>query len=310
MRRSKSWTILIVSVRGRATRRLSVPAWIVDGSRAGGALLLIGVAFAGWYLQALYGLDGPSFATLDELSDRLTRASMFMSLSPSRSTLPRAERLRRVALERGQRLGLGDRHAASQLLIGALDPAWIAEADGAGGDGTLLWPVRDGWFGRGYGSGSGGYHLAVDINATAGTDTRSAARGIVGYAGRELRGFGNVVVILHAGAWVTLYAHNQRNYVVPGQRVARGEVIAALGSTGRSMGPHVHFELIHAGRNCDPMPLIAPGPGSFRNFTQGAPPVRWRPGTPRPSAIRCHLRIPHPQHEEEGALEVDAPVGG
>ncbi len=176
----------------------------------------------------------------------------------------------------------------------------------SGADGTLSWPVRDGWFGRGYGSGTGGYHLAVDINASAGTDVRSAAPGIVGYAGHELRGFGNVVLIVHAGGSVTLYGHNQRNRVVAGQRVARGEPIAALGSTGRSMGPHVHFELVHGGRNCDPMPLIAPGPGSYRNFTAELAPMRWLPTTPWPSAIRCHARMPHPEHVEEGVFEVDA----
>ena len=203
-------------------------------------------------------------------------------------------------------MGLGDRRAASKLLLGELEPAWVAEAERVDrGDGTLAWPVRDGWFGRGYGSGAGGYHLAIDINAGAGTDALSAAPGIVGYVGRELRGFGNVVLVVHAGGWVTLYGHNQRNFVVAGQYVARGELLAALGSTGRSMGPHVHFELIHDGRNCDPMPLIAPGPGSYHNYTPGAPPVVWRPGSPQPSAIRCHVRMHHPEHEEGGALEVD-----
>ena len=63
-------------------------------------------------------------------------------------------------------------------------------------------------------------------------------------------------MIMHAGGWVTLYGHNQRLLVVPGEHVARGQAIAELGSTGRSMGPHVHFELVHDGVNCDPLPLF------------------------------------------------------
>jgi hypothetical protein len=300
MRSSKAWTVLIVDARGRATRRLRLPVWLPLATRGSTALLLCGLVFAGWQLQALLGLDGPRFAQLGTLPWSSARGSLFMSLASSRPGLTRGERVHRAARERAERIDLGDRRAASLLLTGVVEPAWRAEAErGQASDGTLLWPVRSGWFGRGYGSGSGGYHLAIDINADRGSDVLAAAPGVVGYAGRELRGFGNVVLIVHPGGSVTLYAHNQRNLVVAGQHVGQGEPIGLLGSTGRSMGPHVHFEMMHDGRNCDPMPLIPPGPASYRNFFTTAAPVAWRSGEPRPSAVRCKRRMVHPQHESE-----------
>jgi len=299
-RRDHSWTILIVRARGRATERLHVPASFVRGARVALTLLVCATTFVGWHLQALYGLDGSCATELSMLPWSVSRSGLFTTLAPSRKVPSAAERRRRATSERAARLGLGDRRAAASLLLGLVEPAWRSEAERLRpGDGRLLWPVKLGWFGRGYGSGSGGYHLAVDINAAAGTDVMAAASGIVGYAGHELRGFGNVVLLVHPGGLVTLYGHNQRNLVTAGQVVARGEAIAALGSTGRSMGPHVHFELIHDGRNCDPMALIAPGPNSYRNYEPLSAPIAWKPNAPWPSAVRCARRMPHPQHEHE-----------
>jgi murein DD-endopeptidase MepM/ murein hydrolase activator NlpD len=305
-RPQQSWTVLIVPPRGGATRKLSMPAWTLHALRASAVLFLSAAVFVGWQLQARFGLRGPLVAELSELPWGAARGSLFMSMGLSRATPTPAERRRRASLERAARLGLGDRKAASSLLLGELEPVWLAEVQRSSrSDGTLRWPVANGWYGRGYGSGEGGYHLAVDINAEAGSDVMAAAAGMVGYAGHELRGFGNVVLLVHPGGWITLYGHNQRNLVVPGQRVAQGEPIAALGSTGRSMGPHVHFELIYAGHNCDPMPLVAQGPESYRNYEPAGAPLVWLPGTPRPAQIRCARRMAHPMHEEEGA---DSPV--
>jgi murein DD-endopeptidase MepM/ murein hydrolase activator NlpD len=194
------------------------------------------------------------------------------------------------------KLGLGTKRAATQLLGGMVAPEWQAAAEkGPEADGTLLWPVADGWFVRGYGSGEGGYHLAVDVMGERGSDVRAAAPGVVGYSGNAVRGFGNLIMIVHPGGWVTLYAHNDRNHVVAGQRVKRGQLIADLGNTGISRGPHVHFELMHHGRNCDPLSLFRPGvrhrPGHLGDIEQ----VVWEPGDARPHAVRCAPRRRHPR---------------
>jgi murein DD-endopeptidase MepM/ murein hydrolase activator NlpD len=200
--------------------------------------------------------------------------------------------------------------AASTLHSGVVLPEWQADAEvGDAHDGTLLWPVRDGYYVRGFGAGSGGYHLAVDIQGTRGSSVLAAAPGVVGYAASTLRGYGNAIMIVHPGNQITLYAHNERNEVVPGQRVRRGQRIAALGSTGISRGPHVHFEFLQGGQNCDPMPLFR----TVRSRSNHVGPIEqttWLPNRARPEQVRCDRRRQHPDsrwHDhEEGGDPIDA----
>lgn len=199
----------------------------------------------------------------------------------------------------GQRLGLGTRAAAGKLLTGHLAPSWIRAAGGRAGSfpGTIRWPVTKGWFTRGYGSGEGGYHLAIDIMGEIGWNVRAAESGIVGYAGNEVRGYGNVVFVIHAGGWVTMYAHNSVNFVVAGQRVSRGTVLAEVGSTGISRGPHVHFELLYQGKSCDPSSLFRPGVMHRGGKRASIKPAVWRSPSQRPSAVACHPRRRHPNSQ-------------
>jgi murein DD-endopeptidase MepM/ murein hydrolase activator NlpD len=195
------------------------------------------------------------------------------------------------------RLGLGTRRAASDLLRGVVRPAWIRAAGGNAGrlPGTLRWPVTNGWFVRGYGSGEEGYHLATDIAGEMGWNVRAAAPGIVGYSGDEVSGYGNMVLVIHPGGWVTMYAHNSVNFVVAGERVPRGGILAELGSTGISRGPHVHFELIHGGRNCDPSALFRPGIRHRNGRMSPIDPAEWRRPDRRPRDTACAPRRRHPR---------------
>ncbi len=206
----------------------------------------------------------------------------------------------------GRRLGLGTRRAAGLLLMGRPKSPWVRAVSGANVDalpGTLRWPVTNGWFTRGFGSGKGGYHLAIDIMGEVGWNVRAAERGIVGYAGNGVRGYGNVVMLIHPGGWVTMYAHNSVNFVVAGQRVKRGDILAEVGSTGISRGPHVHFELMHNGRNCDPTSLFRPAVKHRGGRSSNVKRRAWYNANAKPKSLRCLARRRYPH-----GASVDADV--
>ena len=167
------------------------------------------------------------------------------------------------SLRRAEALGLGGRRVASRLLSAPPPPEWLAAAPGGELD-DLLWPVEVGRLGRGFGftrrQRRDLRHDGLDIVAPAGSPVRAVADGIVAYSDNGVRGFGNLVILVHGNGLVSLYAHNQRNTVPAGFRVRRGERIALLGSTGISRGPHLHFELREGGRLRDPMRYLEAPP--------------------------------------------------
>lgn len=116
------------------------------------------------------------------------------------------------------------------------------------GTGSFIWPVDGG--GRitsPYGWRGSGFHSGVDIASSTGTPILAADDGVVVFSGWD-GGYGNTVVIRH-GKYYTLYAHNAQNTVAEGQAVRKGQVIASMGSTGRSTGSHLHFEVRTGGRH-------------------------------------------------------------
>jgi len=99
------------------------------------------------------------------------------------------------------------------------------------------------------------FHKGVDFAGAAGSKVIAVAAGVVTWAG-ERSGFGRLVEINHGDGYVTRYAHNERMLVSVGQTVKRGEAVALMGSTGRSTGPHVHFEVLRNGRAVDPLSFV------------------------------------------------------
>jgi murein DD-endopeptidase MepM/ murein hydrolase activator NlpD len=83
----------------------------------------------------------------------------------------------------------------------------------------------------------------INIAAARGTPVVAAENGVVAYAGNELRGFGNLLLIKHAGGWVSAYAHNDTVLVKRGQKVGKGQKVATVGSTGSVKSPQLHFEM-------------------------------------------------------------------
>jgi murein DD-endopeptidase MepM/ murein hydrolase activator NlpD len=112
----------------------------------------------------------------------------------------------------------------------------------------LVWPARGSLSSR-YGRRWGRMHQGIDIAAPTGTAILAAADGTVVASGFSSGGYGNVVDIRHADGSLTRYGHNSRLLVSVGQQVRQGQNIAEMGSTGRSTGPHLHFEYHMGGRS-------------------------------------------------------------
>ncbi|WP_236603951.1 M23 family metallopeptidase [Sandaracinus amylolyticus] len=199
-------------------------------------------------------------ADLEDEHDHAPRRFDYSRFSdgPRRVPTPRG-----ASKVRAEQLGLGTRECAHQLLHGRPLDAWVAASNGREPS-RLLWPVDEGRWVRGYGyvrtTRPDLIHRGIDIAAEPGTVVRAAADGIVAYSDNEVRGYGNLVLIVHANGWVSLYAHNARTTVQPGYRVRRGERIALVGRTGIARGPHLHFELWHDGHAVNPAALFDGGP--------------------------------------------------
>lgn len=125
-------------------------------------------------------------------------------------------------------------------------------------------PLSGGWISSIFGvrsdpiTGQRSRHLGVDFAGKRGSPIRAVAAGIVVFAGTRT-GLGRVVEVDHGNGYVTRYAHNLKNLVTVGQRVDKAERLALVGSSGRSTGNHVHFEVLHNGKPLDPMPFIRKG---------------------------------------------------
>ncbi|MBE0569714.1 MAG: M23 family metallopeptidase [Deltaproteobacteria bacterium] len=124
-------------------------------------------------------------------------------------------------------------------------------------------PVRDGGrISSGFGyrkdpfTGADKFHHGMDIAAPEGTPVYPVKGGEVTFSGYQ-QGYGNVVVIDHGDGFVTKYGHNRANRVAVGDRVDTGKAIAEVGSTGRSTGPHVHFEVQYEGKKINPQTVFA-----------------------------------------------------
>jgi murein DD-endopeptidase MepM/ murein hydrolase activator NlpD len=104
-------------------------------------------------------------------------------------------------------------------------------------------------------SGEPKFHQGLDIPAPEGTDIHPVRPGTVLYSGQQA-GYGNVVIIDHGNGFTSKYAHNQVNLVQEGDKVDSASVVARVGSTGKSTGSHIHFEVSYKGRNVDPGVLL------------------------------------------------------
>jgi murein DD-endopeptidase MepM/ murein hydrolase activator NlpD len=148
----------------------------------------------------------------------------------------------------------------AQATSAAPPAAPVASAESSAG--RFPWPVR-GRVLANYGNTPGGGHNdGINIAAPRGTPVRSIDGGTVAYAGNEVKGYGNIVLIKHANGWISAYAHLDEVAVKPGDTIAPGQVIAKVGESGGVSEPQLHFELRRGKRPVDPKEFLAPAPSA------------------------------------------------
>lgn len=126
------------------------------------------------------------------------------------------------------------------------------------GTGVLQWPLRGVLYAR-FGKKGKEPHDGIDLSAPAGLPVKTAAPGQVIFAG-EQKGYGLIVIVEHESGLITLYAHNRDLRVKTGQKVREGQTVATVGDSGRTSGPHLHFEVRKDGVPVDPLEYLGPVP--------------------------------------------------
>lgn len=141
-----------------------------------------------------------------------------------------------------------------ELILKPEQPQWFTQETV-----NYIWPIRGGRITSLFGAPrpGGRIHRGIDIAAPVGTPIYAAADGWVQFSGWNASGYGNLVILVHTNGDQTYYAHNNRNIVQVGQWVRQGQLIAEVGSTGFSTGPHLHFEVRRQQRAVNPLVLLA-----------------------------------------------------
>ncbi len=129
----------------------------------------------------------------------------------------------------------------------------------ASGNPTFRWPAK-GRIIAGFGPKTNGQQNdGINLALPEGTPVRAAEDGVVAYAGNELKGYGNLILVRHNNGYVTAYAHAKELLVKRGDPIKRGQVIARSGQTGNVDAPQLHFEIRKGPTPLDPMPMLSGG---------------------------------------------------
>jgi len=181
-----------------------------------------------WRISQNYGTSVQALARANRIPDQTKiRTGMRLYIPPSvpRGTAPTP-----------------DRYAASH-------------PRGRSGSVRLAWPVKGQLTSR-YGLRGSSHHDGIDIAARRGTPIQAADAGRVVHSDNSLAGYGHMVIVKHAGSYSTVYAHNRKNLVRVGDFVDKGQVIAEVGSSGRTSAPHLHFEVRQDGKPRNPLKYL------------------------------------------------------
>ncbi len=209
-------------------------------------------------------------ASVAALPPATTRPALAVTAAPENPTVAAEPLAPPAALHEAQ-----PAPEASPPAVSAAPPRAVPETPDSGraaappaaGAGAFLWPVR-GHILANYGTKPDGTHNdGINIAAPRGVAVQAVDAGVVAYAGNELRGYGNLVLVKHANGWISAYAHCDAILVKRGEKVERGQVIARVGSTGNVSEPQLHFELRRGQHAVDPREFMPPLPtATTRDF--------------------------------------------
>ncbi len=116
----------------------------------------------------------------------------------------------------------------------------------------FIWPV-EGKINQSFEEAENRAHQGIDISSVVGSPIRASNAGTVIYSNNSIKGYGNLIILRHSEELVTVYAHNQVNLVGEGTWVEKGQIIGRVGQTGKTSGPHLHFEIRKSNKAVDPM---------------------------------------------------------
>ncbi len=208
-----------------------------------------------------YSLSPYAIASANGLSRNATLSVGQKVKLPAGGSLPAGEQQTEASFEDDLAPApakVEDKIVAEQAPISG--PAETEQLAAAPGDSTMpamRWPVR-GKVISAYGSKPNGLkNEGINIAVPEGTSIRAAENGVVAYAGNELKGYGNLVLIRHDGGWVTAYAHAKELLVKRGDTVRRGDIIAKAGQTGSVSSPQLHFEVRKGATAMDPVKYLS-----------------------------------------------------
>jgi murein DD-endopeptidase MepM/ murein hydrolase activator NlpD len=160
-----------------------------------------------------------------------------------------------------QKVAQAEPPASARVAAPAADPLPESAPTGSAGNSAVSfrWPVK-GRISDPFGpKQSGGQNDGINIAVPQGTPIKAAEDGVVAYAGSELKGYGNLVLVRHPNGYVTAYAHASELGVKKGETVKRGQVIGKAGATGNVANPQLHFEVRKGATPVDPMPFLTGG---------------------------------------------------
>jgi murein DD-endopeptidase MepM/ murein hydrolase activator NlpD len=223
--------LLAVAVAGCATLRASAPA-PPDGPAGAWYLVQEGDTLAS--VAARHGVPVVDLAEVNGIkrSDPLTPGRMIFLLAS------------------GPSVGRGEQRPRETP-----PPAAASEPPA-----PLRWPLAAPQLSSSFGERQGRPHEGIDLAAPLGTPIYAAEAGKVLYAGNAVRGYGNLVVLQHAGGLLTVYAHTSLMLVHTGEAITLGQEIARVGQSGRATGPHLHFEVRRGQVPQDPLQFLPHAP--------------------------------------------------